>query len=103
MPDAVPTQSMSAESVRTQFTFWEGKPSRIPSDRQCPPASELSPFGVANHIVSPEVSAIDVTESEVMPDALVYVVKWPLRNWLTPPLKVPAQTVPSRLCKPDWT
>src|SRR5260370_24658926 len=97
MPDAVPTQSRSAESVRRQFTLWEGKPSRIPSDRQCPPASELSPFGVANHIVSPEVSAIDVTESEFMPYTLVYMVNWPLRNWLTSPLKVPAQTVPSLL------
>src|SRR5258708_17925831 len=97
MPDAVRTKSRSGESVRRQFTLWEGKPSRIPTDRHCPPASEFSPFGVANHIVSPEVSAIDVTESEVMPDALVYVVKWPLRNWLTPPLKGPAQTAPSRL------
>ena len=32
----MPIQSRSEASVKRQFTVWEGKPSRTPSDRQCP-------------------------------------------------------------------
>ena len=37
------------------------------------------------------------TPFDASPFAVVYVVKWPSRSALTPPLRVPAHTVPSRL------
>src|SRR2546425_4450845 len=91
MPEAVPIQRTPAESGDKQFTFAEGSPSTVLNPCHFPPKSAVTPSGVANHIVPSGVSAIEFTVLELSPLAVVYVVKRPSLNSLTPPVSVPAQ------------
>src|SRR5262249_40585776 len=96
-PLEVPIQSRPWESSRRQFTASLGKPSLTLYFRQPSLDNDLSPSGVANHIVPWERSEIDETVLEASPSAAEYVVNRPLWSLLTPRLRVPAHTAPSRL------
>src|SRR5258708_23399835 len=96
-PADVPLQRVPDESWKRQFTSGEGKPSTVVYVLHWPFAKELSPLGVANHIAPSRVSRMDETVFEPRPLVVVYVVKCPSLNLLTPPFSVPAHTKPSRL------
>src|SRR5262245_15839949 len=96
-PPGAPIQIAPVESSSRQFTFPGGKPSRPVYVRQRPCDSAFKPFGVGNHIDPSEVSRMAATVFDARPFALVEVVSLPFLKLLTPPLMVPAHTVPSRL------
>src|SRR5262249_14163405 len=97
IPAVLPIQSTPLESASTQFRSDEGRPSLTVKTRHRPFEKALRPFEVANHIVASGLSVIEVTVLDDRPLAVVYVVKRPFLNALSPASKVPAHTVPSLL------
>ena len=96
-PSAVPIQSTPCESSTSAFTLSEGSPSAVRRVVQAAPERAARPWGVPTHKVPSEVSAIALTLLEGKPSSVVKVRTRPSRRRPSPPLSVPAQTLPSRL------
>src|SRR5271165_4220950 len=95
MPAALPIHRTPFESSNKPFKSSDGSPSRIVKVRQIPFDIELKPLGVANQMVPSGLSAIEVTVLEARPSAVVWVLKRPSLNSLTPAFRVAAHTAPS--------
>src|SRR5271154_760182 len=69
-PAAPPIHRIPRESTNRQLRFSDGNPSRVPKVRQRPRKNELSPFGVANHMVPSELSAMEAKVLEARPEVV---------------------------------
>ena len=93
----MPIQSTPCESSTSAFTLSEGSPSAARRVVQAAADRAARPWGVPTHNVPSAVSASALTLLEGKPSSVVKVSMRSSRKRQSPPLSVPAQTLPSRL------